>query len=470
MAPRRAAPWVWLVAVFSAAAQLGCSSRDGVGQLATGGAAGMSAGAGGGRNGNGGSAGSAGGAGMASAGGAGTGGGGGAGGGPSTGANGGDSTGPGAGGGGAGGAPVGAGGAGGAPLGAGGGTADLSGGVEWEPWPAIDPAPANSCAVTWLIGGDRSSPPKSVLKETWEYDAGRRVLTRHHAANGASAAWDGYVRFDAQGRRELICHAQADFACQDWTRDALGNAKAYSFFGVVEPPLDARALDPAHPPVKAAIAGGESETDRLTYDDLGRLATATYYFPMSGAQLTFGRDAQGRCSDVTWAIPTPMAIELDHWTYVGDKLASRVVTNMSDPKDVRAVMTYGYDSDGALALTVVDGRLEFPAGATGRVPKHPRDGVPDYVVRTVKQPDGSRWIETLDFELDTNNAMVTRGGTPTPAFRYRWYLSPACEALALPRHTSQDCEFERPTPMMPLGWHNPLSTPIQMWIASPLPD
>ena len=163
-------------------------------------------------------------------------------------------------------------------------------------------------------------------------------------------------------------------------------------------------------------------------------------------------------------------MEVDHWTFAGGKLASRMVTNKDDPTDVRAVMTYGYDADGALATTVVDGRLDFPDA--GNVPSPRRDGVADYVVRTVKQADGSRWIEILDFELgdSDNNARVKRNGTLTGAFRLRWYLSPACEALSLPRHTSQDCEFERPLAAMPVGWHNPLVTPIQLWTMTPMPE
>ena len=339
--------------------------------------------------------------------------------------------------------------------------------MEWEPWPEVDSAPADSCVVSEFIGGNRFSSPSLAFKETWGYDAATRVLTRRHAASGTTAAWVGYVRFDAQGRRELLCHAQSEFVCEDWVRDSLGNARSYSFFAVVDGPLDARTLDPAHPPTKAPIAGGESESERLTYDDAGRLSTAGYSFPAAGATLAFSRDDRGRCSDVVWSIRQPSLVEVDHWTYVGDKLASRVVTNMNDPGDVRAVMTYSYDSEGDLAATVVDGRLDMP-DVSAHLPF--RDAIADYVVRSVKQPDGSRWVEILDFELDTNNARVMRNGTLAAAFRYRWNFSLACEALSLPRHTSQDCEFERPTPMMPLGWHNPLLTPIQLWTASPLPD
>jgi hypothetical protein len=78
----------------------------------------------------------------------------------------------------------------------------------------------------------------------------------------------------------------------------------------------------------------------------------------------------------------------------------------------------------------------------------------------------------LDFELSKaeNNARVMRNGTSTPVVRVRWYFSPACEALSLPRHTSNECEFERPLASGPLGWHNPLVTPIPGWAMSPMPD
>ena len=374
-----------------------------------------------------------------------------------------------------------AGGAGGIGGNAGGsgvaGTApELTGGVDWEPWPAVNAAPGGRCSVTTFIGGDASSAPMSVQEETWDYDPEMRILTRKHAATGTLAAWVGYMRLDAQARREMICHAQQYFDCEEWVRDSLGNAKSYSLFGVVDGPLDVTVLDPAHPPKKAATPdiGPESETHRLTYDGDGRLATASYVFPVVGASLTFARDDRGRCSDVTWSIGTndpakvPARREVDRWTYAGDKLVSRVVTNLDDPTDVRGVITYSYDADGTLATTVVDGRLDIPQDSYLPTPR--RDGVTDYVVRTVKLPDGSRWVEIVDFVWTSPNANVIRDGTLTAATRYRWNFSPGCASLPLPTHTSRDCEFERPTPMMPLGWSNPLMTPLPRWTPSPLPD
>ena len=82
----------------------------------------------------------------------------------------------------------------------------------------------------------------------------------------------------------MICHAAQYFDCEDWTRDPLGNSTGYSLFGVVTGPLDASVLDPAHPPMKAVTPdiGGDSERHRLTYDASGRLATASYVFPVQG--------------------------------------------------------------------------------------------------------------------------------------------------------------------------------------------
>jgi hypothetical protein len=93
-------------------------------------------------------------------------------------------------------------------------------------------------------------------------------------------------------------------------------------------------------------------------------------------------------------------------------------------------------------------------------------------MRTAKQPDGTRWIEELNFGLadERNNARILRQGTLTDALRIRWYMSPACEALSLPKHTSQACEFERPlSSRAPLAWHNPLVTPIPAG-STPMPD
>ena len=309
-------------------------------------------------------------------------------------------------------------------------------------------------------------------QEQWQYDMVTRILTRNRPALGTVPASITYVRLDSQGRREMLCRADEFFLCLEWTRDSFGNAKSYSLYGVDDGPRDARTLDPAHPPTKALPrnAGGESENHRLTYDGAGLLGTGTYYYPQRGATLAFSRDSEGRCSDVAWSIGGASLSEVDHWTYSGDKLVSRVVTNMADATDVRATIAYSYDSEGALASTVVDGRLDFPDAANAPTPR--RDGIADYVVRTVKQSDGSRWVETLDFELSgsVNNARVMRNGTSTAALRVRWYLSPACEALSLPRHTSTACEFERPLASMPLGWHNPLVTPIPTWTMTPMPD
>ena len=47
--------------------------------------------------------------------------------------------------------------------------------------------------------------------------------------------------------------------------------------------------------------------------------------------------------------------ELEHWTWEGDRLVSRVTTDGVDPTQVLSGVTYTYDADGALSATVVDG-------------------------------------------------------------------------------------------------------------------
>lgn len=354
---------------------------------------------------------------------------------------------------------------GGAPIG------DPSGGVDWEPWPTVEPVPEGICVVRQLNGGDEASAAKLVREETWRYDPATRVLTRNGTTIGYPSTVS-YVRFDAQGRREMICAFDTGLDCLEWTRDLAGNATGYAYYGVKGGPLDERALDPAHPPTRMSPNSGGSDSERHTvaYEASGLISTGTYYYPERGASLRFSRDSEGRCSDVVWTIPQSQLVEVDHWTHQGDKLVSRTVSLVDEPSNVRAVITYAYGVDGTLAATAVDGRLDFP---DSYLPTPPRDGAVDYVLRTSKQSDGSRWIEQLDFSLagERNNARVVRQGALADAFRIRWYLSPACEALSLPRHTSQACEFERPLPSRaPLSWHNPLVTPIPLGSMTPMPD
>ena len=51
---------------------------------------------------------------------------------------------------------------------------------------------------------------------------------------------------------------------------------------------------------------------------------------------------------------------VDHWVYEGDRLASRIITNIKDAKEIRGIITYSYDAEGTLAATVVDGALDSP--------------------------------------------------------------------------------------------------------------
>jgi hypothetical protein len=354
-------------------------------------------------------------------------------------------------------------------LGGGGPIGDPSGGLAWEPWPTVEPVPEGTCVVMQLNGGDEAALPKLARKETWRYNPTTRVLTRNGTTTGYPSTVS-YVRFDVQGRREMICEFDGALDCLEWTRDPAGNATGYAYYGVKDGPLDERALDPAHPPTRMGPTGGGGESERhtVTYDAAGLISTGTYYYPEGGATLRFSRDSEGRCSDVVWTQRDLVAV--DHWTHLGDKLVSRTISLVNDPSDVRAVISYAYAVDGTLAATAVDGGLEFP---DSYLTKPPRDGVVDSVVRTSKQTDGSRWIEQLYFELgdERKNARVMRQGALTDVLRTRWYMSPACEALSLPKHTSQACEFERPlSSRAPLSWHNPLVTPIPPGSMTPMPD
>jgi hypothetical protein len=180
---------------------------------------------------------------------------------------------------------------------------------------------------------------------------------------------------------------------------------------------------------------------------------------------TFTEDDEHRCTDVLWeqlpdgtANMPVNASERDHWTWQGDRLISRLVTSAADPTDVRSEITYTYDENGDLAATVVDG---FPK-LQGAAVRANRDGVADYVARTVALPDGSRWVESLVFRAYTN-ATVIRNGQPAGAERRRWRYSPGCRALQFPRRTSHRCEFQPQKVELDTHWEDPFTSAIPQW-------
>jgi hypothetical protein len=293
-------------------------------------------------------------------------------------------------------------------------------------------------------------------------------LTIHHPADGQTAAWDSYVRLDAQGRREIACAVMAPITCEEWMRDSLGNTKTDALLEMSNGPFDRSVLDATMAPT--AARGSQINRYQHTYDADGRLSSTSYVYPGRGASQTFSRDDQMRCHDVRWEVPSdsrsnrPSIVEVDRWTYQNDRLVSRTVTNEADPSDVRSVITYAYDADGTLASTVVDGYPDIPQPYQITMPM--RDGLADYVVRTLAQPDGSRWLEVIEFK-SSGDVTLSRNGAATAAFVLRFNFSPGCRALVLPRHTNQDCEFERPFFTLPLGWDNPYTTPVPLSSPSP---
>ena len=358
---------------------------------------------------------------------------------------------------------AGAGGDAGSGVGTGGagGASAPPGGVPWDPWPAVDAAPADTCRVSTFLGGDSAGAPTLSSTEVWEHDAATRVLTRRRAATGSIPASLRYVRFDGQGRRELDYRSDGANECVEWTRDSFGNSSSYFYAVLAGGPFDPTTSYP-----DGRTGKREATNYDLRYDGAGLLTSAGVPFPGRGGVLTFDRDDRGRCSLVKWGargetIDQPAIRETTSWTYLNDRLAAQITTATDDPADVRCEVSFSYDAKGTLAATVVDGYADIPQ--PWPIVKPPRDGVADYVVRTLEQPDGSRWLEAIDFARTTTNARVLRDDIATPAFRWRWHLSAGCGALALPRHTSQDCEFERPFNLLPLGWDNPYQTPIRLF-------
>jgi|GEM_PF-2436975 len=457
----RSVVWIALLSVSLA----GCRDRKAAGDDAAAGAGGAPGGRGGAPGGRGGAPGGRGGGGSGAA--ASTGGGGaalatGAGGGVA-GASAGGASGSGNTGGDAPGSP--GTGTAGAAMSDGGVAAVPPGGVDWQPWPQVDPAPADLCRVTAFHGADSAT----AQSQDWEYDPATRILTRRHAPTAAAAAWVGYVRLDAHGRREIACSVRSPIYCQEWIRDPLGNTKTDGLLELKDGPFDLSIIDPARAPSQPR--GTQITRYSHTYE-AGLLMSTQYVYPARGATQIFSRDGQGRCEAVRWQVAadensqTLGMTEVDRWSYEGDRLVSRVITNVADPTDVRSEITYVYDADGTLSATVVDGYPDIPQPYPVTRAQH--DGLADYVVRTVALPDGSRWLEALELGRDgTVSIDVRRNGVSIRAARWRWNFSPRCGALALPRHTNQDCEFERPFFILPLGWDNPYTTPIAPSTPSP---
>lgn len=173
--------------------------------------------------------------------------------------------------------------------------ADPPGGVDWEPWPAVAPAPAETCRVTGVHGGDSTT----AQSQDWEYDPATRILTRRHAPSSGYAAWVGYVRLDAHGRREIACSVRPPITCQEWIRDPLGNTKTDGLLELKDGPFDVSIIDPAQAPSQPR---GSQITRYVHTYDAGLLMSTQYAYPARGATQTFSRHDRGRCESVRWQV------------------------------------------------------------------------------------------------------------------------------------------------------------------------
>lgn len=345
---------------------------------------------------------------------------------------------------------------GGAP-GAAGGASNPPGDVAWEAWPTVPAVSADVCQVTLFHGGDALSPPVPPDPEIREFNPATGIMKRQFGAFGNQPAALSYAVFTPQGYAVGGCVVTVDpYGCTEWVRDAHGNVttwdtpSSYTDQNFMLSLLDAsRFGTKAHGSVQASYT--------LTYDAAGALASVRNTDP----SLTFTEDAQHRCSDVLWKVEDTTSAaagssEREHWTWEGNRLVSRVTTNGAAPNEVRSVVTFSYDANGDLASTVVDGYPSLAQAGTGRAPV---DGIADYVVRTVALPDGTRWLEELDFHYYQLDAKVVRAGTVTPVARRRWNYSAGCRGVEPARRTSTACQFEPVQNQLDVRWHDPYTTP-----------
>jgi hypothetical protein len=354
-------------------------------------------------------------------------------------------------------------GAAGAGGGGAGGSSTAPGGVDWEPWPVVPPVAADVCQVALFHGGDAQSPPVPADVAIREFNPAAGVMKSQFAAFGNQPASISYSVFTAQGSAVGGCNVSVTpYGCIEWVRDAHGNVTATDTPAYTAQDFMLSLLDASQFGTRAH--GTVQTRYTVTYDAAGTLASGRTTNCCGAPARTFTEDAQHRCSEVLWeklddAGGTPTGTtELEHWTWEGERLLSRVTTSGADPNQVRSVVTYTYDATGALATTVVDGYGTLSQGnSINAVP----DGITDYLVRTVALTDGSRWIESVDFHYYQPDANVVRDGKLTPAGRLRWNLSPGCRDVHPPRRTSTSCQFEPIQNQLDVHWDDPYTTPIR---------
>jgi hypothetical protein len=352
------------------------------------------------------------------------------------------------------------------PSGGASGAGNLPGGVEWEPWPSVDQVSDGICQVTLFRGGDALSPPVLADLEIREFDPATGIMKRQFAAVGSLPAEVAYGVFTPQGSPVGGCNVSVDpYGCTEWVRDAAGNVTTVDNPAYSDGHFALSFLDAAE---FGTRSHGSVETRyTLTYDAGGALASGRNAACCGAPVQTFAEDAQHRCSDVLWQATDTFGnfvagkTELDHWTWEGDRLVSRVTTNGTDPTQALSVVTYAYDAEGILSATAVDGYATLPPLPPNTPKKSIADGSADYVVRSVALADGSRWVESLDFTTYQPDANVVRNGTSTPAARRRWNYSPGCHGVQPPRRTSTRCQFEPIQNQLEVRWDDPYTTPIR---------
>ena len=336
------------------------------------------------------------------------------------------------------------------------------GGVDWEPWPSVPPVPDDVCQVTLFHGGDARSPPVPADIEIREFDPVTGIMTSRLAPFGDQPAGIAYSVFNPRGSGVGGC-ILPNYGCTEWVRDEHDSVIAIDYPSFDESNFTLSALDAA----TFGTRPHESVSMRFTvrYDADGTLFSGGDSNCCGYPERTFTEDAQHRCKDVKWqnidgtGYPKGTT-ELDHWTWEGDRLVARATTNGADPTQILSAVSYAYDADGTLSATVVDG---FAPLAQVTPIKAVHDGVVDYVVRTVALPDGSRWIEAIEFWSSVAymaDANVVRNGQLTPARRLRWNRSPGCRGLPFPRRTSSRCRFEPVDNQLSVYWDDPFTTPI----------
>ena len=310
--------------------------------------------------------------------------------------------------------------------------------MEWEPWPSVDPVSDGICQVALFHGGDALRQPVPADVGIREFDPATGIMKRQFAAFGSLPAELSYAVFNGQGSPVGGCNVSVDpYGCTEWVHDKAGNVvwdvPAYSDRNFKLSFLDAAEFGTrAH--------GSVQNRYTVTYDADGALASGRNAACCGAPVQSFTEDAQHRCSDVLWEGTDSFGnlvagkTELDHWTWQGDRLVSRVTKNGDDPTQVLSVVTYTYDAEGSLSATVVDGYATLPQN---NPKKAIADGIADYVVRSVALPDGSRWVESLDFKALQADANVVRDGALAPAARRRWNYSPGCHSVQPPPHEHQ---------------------------------